>query len=147
MPSCWRSCRLLDGRQDVRIGGAAADIAAHPFADLRIGQGWLGFRQILGDIAWRAYATLAEHPHGGTDLPRRAITALKTIVLNKSRLQRMEPIAVGEPLDRGDRLAVMHCSKRQAGVDATTVQQHRACAALAVIAALLGSCQREMLTH
>ena len=41
----------------------------------------------------------------------------------------------------------MHCSERQAGVDAASVEQHRASAALAMIAALLGSCQREMLTQ
>jgi hypothetical protein len=72
---------------------------------------------------------------------------LKTIVLNKSRLQRMEPVAVSEPLDRCDGFAVMHCSEREARVDAAPIQQHRARAALAVIAALLGSCQREMLTQ
>jgi hypothetical protein len=72
---------------------------------------------------------------------------LKTVVVDKSRLRRMELLTVDETLDRCDRLGVMHCSKRQARVDATTVQQHRACAALAMIAALLGSCQREMLTQ
>jgi hypothetical protein len=41
----------------------------------------------------------------------------------------------------------MHCSKGQAGVDATTVQQHRACAALAMITTLLGSCEGEMFTQ
>src|SRR5271163_1888226 len=103
--------------------------------------------QILGDIAWRACAALAEHPHSGTDLPRRAIAALKAVVLYEGRLQRVQRFTVGEPLYRRDRLAVMHCGERQAGVDATAVQQHRASAALAMIAPLLGSREREMLTQ
>jgi hypothetical protein len=40
----------------------------------------------------------------------------------------------------------MHRGKRQAGIDAAPVQQHRAGAALAVVAAFLGSRQPEMLT-
>jgi hypothetical protein len=72
---------------------------------------------------------------------------LKTVVLDKGRLQRMQRFAVREPLDRRDRLAVMHCSERQAGVDATAVQQYRASAALAMIAALFGSREREMFTQ
>src|SRR5271157_5477901 len=103
--------------------------------------------QILGDIAWRACAALAEHPHSGTDLPRRAIAALKAVVLYEGRLQRVQRFTVGEPLYRRDRLAVMHCGERQAGVDATAVQQHGASAALAMIAPLLGTCQREMFTQ
>jgi hypothetical protein len=72
---------------------------------------------------------------------------LKTIVLDKSRLQRMERFAVREPLDRCDGLAVMHCGERQTRVDAAPVEQHRASAALTVIATLLGSREREMFTQ
>jgi hypothetical protein len=68
-------------------------------------------------------------------------------VLDKSRLQRMERFAVREPLDRCDGLAVMHCGERQTRVDAAPVEQHRASAALTVIATLLGSREREMFTQ
>src|SRR5258708_40183314 len=87
-----------------------------------------------------------EHPEGRTDLSRGAMPALKAVVRHESGLQRMQCLAVGKTLDRRDRLSVMHRGKRQAGVDAASVQQHRAGAALTVVAALLGSCQREMLT-
>src|SRR5271165_2164121 len=103
--------------------------------------------QILGDIAWRACAALAEHPHSGTDLPRRTIAALKAVVLDKSRLQRVQRFTVGEPLYRRDRLAVMHCGERQAGVDAAADEHHRGRATRAMIAGLLVSGQREMGTQ
>src|SRR5271168_4612569 len=103
--------------------------------------------QILGDIAWRASAALAEHPQSGTDLPRRAIAALKAVVLDEGRLQWVQRFTVGEPLDRRDRLVVMHCGERQAGVDTAAVQQHRASPTLAMIAALLGSRHSEMFTQ
>jgi hypothetical protein len=56
----------------------------------------------------------------------------------------VERFAVGDTLDRCYVLAVMHCGERQTRVDAAPVEQHRASAALTVIATLLGSCEREM---
>src|SRR5882757_10564319 len=56
-------------------------------------------------------------------------------------------VALGKTLDRRDGLSVMHHRKRQAGVDATSLNQHRAGAALAVIATLLRAGQREMFTQ
>ena len=51
--------------------------------------------------------------------------------------------SVGQPLDRGDFGAVLHDGQREAGVDPPAVDQHRAGAALAVVAALLRAGQRE----
>ena len=68
-------------------------------------------------------------------------------MLDEGGLQRMQRFAVGEPLDRRDRLAVMHHRQRQAGIDAAAVDQHRAGAALAVVAALLRAGEREMLAQ
>jgi hypothetical protein len=66
-------------------------------------------------------------------------------MLDEGRLQWMQIRALGEPLDRGDGLAVVHDRERQAGVDAASFDQHRARAALAVIATLFRAGQGEVL--
>ena len=66
--------RLLDRRHDIGIGTAAADIAAHQFADFGCGLGL-----ILGHQA-----------HRRTDLTRRAVPTLECVVVDKSLLQRMK---------------------------------------------------------
>src|SRR4051812_39875546 len=55
----------------------------------------------------------------------------------------MERAAGGKPLDRGDLGAVLHDDERQARYHPAPVDEHRAGAALAVIAALLGAGQVE----
>jgi hypothetical protein len=59
----------------------------------------------------------------------------------------MQILTRGEPLDRGDGLAVVHHCKRQAGIDAAAIDQHRASAALAVIATLFCACEVEVLAQ
>src|ERR1700716_2310700 len=92
-------------------------------------------------------AALREHADRGADLARCAIAALKAVMLDKSSLQRMQIVALGKALDGRDRLSVMHHRKGQTGVDAASFNQHRAGAALAVIAPLLGARQRKMFTQ
>ena len=78
--------RLLDRRDDVRIGAAAADVAAHQFADLVV-----GFWPCLRRSARRR-----------ADLPRRAIAALERVMVDERLLQRMQRAVVGEPFDGRD---------------------------------------------
>ena len=52
-----------------------------------------------------------------------------------------------QALDGGDLVPVVHHREGQAGVDAPAVDQHRAGAALAVVAALLGAGQAEVLAQ
>ena len=78
--------RLLDCRNDVRVGAAATDIAAHQLADLV-----LALRPPFGDEA-----------RGGTDLARRTIAALEGVMLDKGLLQRMQHPVCREPFDRRD---------------------------------------------
>src|SRR3546814_4071702 len=67
---------LGDRLQYVRIGAAAADIAAHPLANFHIRR--LGRRgQVAGDVAGDSRLDLFEHRDRRADLPRRAIAALK----------------------------------------------------------------------
>jgi predicted short-subunit dehydrogenase-like oxidoreductase (DUF2520 family) len=68
-------------------------------------------------------------------------------MFDEGRLKRMQITACCEPLDRGDGLTVVHHRKRQAGVDAASLDQNRAGAALAVIATLLRTSQREVFTQ
>ena len=131
---------LPDRGDDVRIGGTAADVAAHSLADFRVGQRGMRDRQVLGDVARHAGAAFRQHADGGTDLPGCAVAALEAVMLDEGGLHRMQRFAVGEAFDRGDRLAVVHDRQRQAGIDAPSVQQHGAGAALAVVAAFL-SCR------
>src|SRR5437588_579631 len=61
---------LADGGDDVRVGAAAAEIAAHPLADLMV----------------RAGMPFLEQGDGGADLPRGAEAALEGILPDESRL-------------------------------------------------------------
>src|SRR5260370_20070576 len=98
MPSCWHPRSLLDGRDNVRIGSTATDIAAHPFADFGVGEFSYRMCQIFRHVARHAAAALGQHSHGGADLTRRAIAALKAVMLDKSGLHRMEILALGKSL-------------------------------------------------
>ena len=138
---------LLDGGHDVRIGGATADVAAHPLADFRVGQRGMRDRQVLGDVARHAGVAFGQHADRRTDLSRCAVAALEAVMLDEGGLHRMQRFAVGQAFDGGDRLAVVHDRERQAGIDAPSVQQHGAGAALAVVAAFLRAGHRHMLAQ
>jgi hypothetical protein len=62
-------------------------------------------------------------------------------------LDRMQIIARCEPIDRGDGLSVVHHCKGQTRDDAVSFDQHRAGSALAVIATLFRTGQREVFTQ
>ena len=59
----------------------------------------------------------------------------------------MQGVPLGEPLDRRDLRAVPHDGQGQAGIDPPAVDQDRAGPALAVVAALLGPGQAEVLAE
>src|SRR4051812_40452384 len=61
---------LLDRRDDPRVSPAAADVAAHPFADLVVGEPGRRHRHVFRDVAHVAAARLGEQCDGGADLPR-----------------------------------------------------------------------------
>ena len=86
-----RARRVLDGRDDVVVGAAAAQVAAHPVADL----------------LRRAGVALVDAGDAGHDLPGRAIAALEGVALDEGGLQRMELLALGQALDGRD-LAPLH---------------------------------------
>src|ERR1700733_4653535 len=116
---------------DLRVSRAAADVAAHPLADLLIGR-----RMALTDAA-----------HSGHDLAGGTEAALERVLVDKRLLDRMKPAVRGQPLDGSDLPPVCAGGQHHAGVHALTVQQDRAGPALAPVAALLGARQPEMLTQ
>ena len=67
---------VLDRRDDVRVGAAAADVAAHPLADLVRGRASAP-RDVARDVARPARVDLVEHPDRRADLAGRAVAALE----------------------------------------------------------------------
>src|SRR5262249_52747861 len=113
---------LFDGRHDVGIGAATADIAAHQLANF-IG----GARLALGNQAG-----------GGTDLPGGAVAALEGIMLDEGLLQRGKRGSLRQTFDGRYPRAILHDRQREARIDAPAVEENGAGAALAVVAALFG---------
>jgi hypothetical protein len=123
--------RLLDGGHNVGVSAAATDVAAHELADLI-----RSFRLALRDQTGRR-----------ADLPRRAVPALESVVVDERLLQRMQRAVDSEAFNRGDLGTVVHHRKCQAGIDAPSVNEHRAGATLSLIAALFRSGQLQVLAH
>src|SRR4051794_35597141 len=89
---------LLYRRDDVRIGGATANITAHIFPDVLV-----AIRVAL------LYASYRRH-----DLSGSAVAALESVVLDEGLLHRMRLVAFCQPLDREDLLPLGGERQRQA---------------------------------
>ena len=113
------------------VGAAAAQVAAHPEADLGDGRRRLRAQQALG-----------RH-----DLSRRAVAALERVLVGERLLDRPQLLAAHQALDGRDLVALGLERERQAGVARHAVDQHRAGAALAALAAGLGAGQAEPLAE
>ena len=123
---------LIDRVDDVRIGRAAAQVAAHVFADFGVALGV-------------AFLDAGDRRH---DLAGRAVAALEGVVIDEGLLHRMQrAVRLGEAFDGGDLLALDARGERQARQHAAAVDQHRAGAALAMVAALLGAGQADVLAQ
>src|SRR5207237_8568027 len=81
------------------------------------------------------------------DLTGCAVSALEGIVLDEGCLDRMQNAVSFQSFDRDDVVVVMHDGERETRQDAATVDMDSACAALAMIAALLGSEELELLAR
>ena len=68
-------------------------------------------------------------------------------MVDEGLLQGMQRSIPGKSFDGRDLRAVLHDSEHQAGIDPPAVNQHRAGAALTVIAPFLGACQGEMVAQ
>jgi hypothetical protein len=72
---------------------------------------------------------------------------LKSIVLDEGGLHGMQPPILRQSFDRCNFVTLVHDREAQAGIDAASVHQHRAGAALAVVAAFFCSGQLQALTQ
>ena len=121
-----RLLRLQHRLGDSLIGAAAAEISAHAFAHaLRI-------------VAGLTFLDQTDRAH---DLAGRAEPALQAVMGDKGLLHRMKPVALRHAFDREDVGAVVTDREREARIDPASVDDDRAGAALAAVAALLGSGQ------
>src|SRR4051794_33969430 len=114
---------IADRCDDVAVGATPADVATHLLPDRFVGPG----------------APFNDKPHRSHDLPWRAIAALERIMLNEGLLHRMQAAVLRQSLNRGDRLALRHHRESEAGIDPPAVEQNRAGATLAKVAATFGA--------
>src|SRR2546426_6117760 len=121
------ACRLLDRLDDVDVTGAATEVPADPLPDLLVAR----------------VGVLAEEPSGLHDHARRAEPALQAVLIPERLLERVEVRAVGHPLDGADLGAARRHGEHRAGLGAAAVDQHRACPAVAGVAADVGPGQAE----
>ena len=104
-------------------------------------------RHVGGDVAGPAGLRFGEHADRRADLAGGAVAALEAVVLDERGLQRVQRAGRAQAFDRHDLVALVHDGERQARVDAPAVDQHRAGAALPVVAALLGAGQVQVLAQ
>ena len=136
---------LAHGGDDIRIGGTAAQIAAHPLADLLVGQCRAVDRlsNVWCDVTGHARVHLLNGADGREDLPRRAVAALKAVAVQEGGLHRVKLVAFGEAFNRNDVLAFARRRQRQTGQDTLAVDDDGTRAARALIAPFLRACQTE----
>ena len=126
---------------------AAAEIAAHPLPHLLARQLDPFPAKIARDLARHPTRRLSRHADGRTELPRRAVPALEAVMRHERHLQRMQPLALRQPLDRHDLPPLILDRQCEAAIDPLAIDQHGAGPAGALVAALLGARQSEMITQ
>ena len=119
-PRIPRRAHRLD---DVLIAGAAAQIRGQHVDQL-----------LVADVR-----ILFQHVGRQHQKTRRAIAALQAVIVDEGPLQRAELVAVGEALDGADLLAGGLHGEHQAGAYRFVVDDDRAGAADAVLAADMGA--------
>src|ERR1700722_3526748 len=128
---------LMDCIDDAVIGAAAAEIAAHPLAQLIVTERYRLCLEIRGDVTRHAPAKLRRHADRRADLTGRAIAALEPVVFDERLLQGMKRARGAEALDGGDLAAFVLNCQSEAGIDALAIDQDCAGAARPLIAPLL----------
>src|SRR5207302_2364247 len=111
----------LDGVEDLRVAGAAAEVAG----------------QRLSDLLSRRPGIIGEERSRGQQEARGAVAALGRAELGEGLLERVEPAGAGQALDRRDRATLELDRQRQAGEHRPAVDKDRARAALAELTAVL----------
>ena len=99
--------------------------------------------ETVADLGVGGLGILREQVARGEDHARRAEAALQPVLLPERVLQRMELAVLREALDRRDLRAVGLDREDRAGLHGLAVEEHRARAALAGVAADVGAGQAE----
>src|SRR5262245_23384056 len=137
---------LPDRGHDVGICRTAAQIAAHPLADLLVGQrrGVDRLLNVRRNVTRHALVDFTNGADRREDLPGRAVPALQAVAVQEGGLHRVKLAAGRETFD-GDDVLPLACRRQcQTGQDALAVYNHRARPAGALIAALLRSGQSQL---
>src|SRR5688572_9688793 len=121
-------CGLLDGLVDLLVAGTAAEIPRDRFPDALA----------------RRVALALEQGFGGHEDPRGAVAALRRAEVGESRLQRMQLRPARQAFHGVDAPSLAFHGKHQAGELRLAIDQHRAGAALAKLAAVLGAREAEL---
>jgi len=108
---------------DFIVAGAATQVARKPVPDSGFVNIGLGVQQTLGS----------------DDEPWSADSALEGGLFQERLLQSVQSFGGGQAFDRGDFLALGFNTQNETGVYDAAIKYNRACAAVAVIAALFGS--------
>ena len=132
----WLVTRAGNGGQanrgeDLLVAGAAAEVAGERLADLVVAR----VRRSREEVG------------GGDDESGGAEAALDRSRFDEGRLDGVEPGAVGEPLDRRHLVTVGLRREDEAGADEGAVEQHRARAALPLLARVLRPRVAELLAQ
>src|SRR5207249_774898 len=123
--------RILNRVNDVRITGAAAQVAFQRVRDLFAR--WLGIA--------------LEQLRAGQDHAGSAIAALQAVALPKSLLHRMQYAILGQTFNGGDLGAIRLHSKQRAGFHRLTIEQDGAGAANARFTADMSAGQLAVVTE
>ncbi len=105
--------RVEDRRDDVGVGAAAADVAAHPLADLA-SSARARRAEVGRDGARPARRRARAASRRRAELPRRAVAALERVVLDECALERVQRRRPGEALDGDDLGAAVRDREREA---------------------------------
>jgi len=119
----------FDRPDNLVITGAAAEVSGEPETNL-----------VLRGIGIGVKKSFRRH-----DEPRSANAALERRLIKKRLLKRMQLAVVSDSFDGRDLRALDFHREDAAGIDEAPVEDHRAGAAVAVVAALLGTRELELI--
>jgi hypothetical protein len=102
---------------------------------------------LKADIMFGWLRIVVEKRFGGHQESWRANAALERRPFQETLLQRMQMAVVGKPFDRLDAAPFRFNGKDQATIHRPAVEEHRAGAAVAVVATFLGAGERERIAQ
>ena len=119
------------GVEDLRVAGAATEVA----------------RQRLADLVVARVGAARKQVDRRDDEPRRAEAALDGACVDERLLDRMQAPPSRQPFDRRHLVPVGLHGEHEAGAHERAVEQHRARAALTLLAGVLGAGKPELLAQ